>query len=405
MQNEDRISVSALSVITVISVVIALSLNVLCFLTLTAENSFSIGDIRFWPWWMMMPPVTLIILSCFGLFFLHAKKKNIVPTVIAALLLFQHNSFAAGGTIEMIAPATLSGNGNLRLGGMRQGNAGPDVVDCFAAMEYRFTRGSYHGKPIPFRIHMPDNIDYRKKYPLIVWFHGLGEAGDDNVKQLGHLQGAMEFFVGNNRQDFFLLAIQCPSGNPHWLRSISTEDKGDSPLDITGEIMEAFIRQYPVDENRISLFGLSLGGSAVWEFARKHRRRFAAMAPCSGRPPKDGDLAPYLGTPIWAFNNVGDSGTPIGETERFVETINASGGNAFLSAYEDGGHDAWTRAMKEDKIIGWLILQSLNGKGPPQGIVCRPISATRHFFMFGLPILIIAAVLATDISRRKRGRS
>ncbi len=394
MQNEDRIS---LSIITAVTVVIILTLNVSSFLAITTGDSFFIADVRFWPWWMMTSPVILLILSCIGLFPLRKRRKDIVPAVIVALLLFQEVSFADDDTIELISSAKLSGTD--------RSQTEPDIVDCFAAMEYRFTGGSYRNKPIRFRMHMPDNIDYQKKYPLIVWFHGLGEAGDDNVKLLGHLRSSMGFFIGNNRRDFFLLAVQCPPGNNHWLGSTSAEETGDSPLTITGEIMEAVIRQYPVDENKVSLFGISLGGSAVWEFAKKHPRRFAAMVPCSGRPPGDGDSAPYLGTAIWAFNNIGDTGVPIGETERFVETINVSGGNAFLSAYVDGGHDAWTRAMKEDKIVGWLILQRLDGKGPPQGVVCRPISVTRHFFLFGLPVLIVVAVLTTDIFRRKRGGS
>jgi len=45
--------------------------------------------------------------------------------------------------------------------------------------------------------------------------------------------------------------------------------------------------------------------------------------------------------------------------------------------------------MREEKLIGWLIRQSLVQPGPPQGVVYRPLTATQQFTWFGLPALII----------------
>jgi predicted peptidase len=62
-------------------------------------------------------------------------------------------------------------------------NANIRVIDCFAAMEYHYTGGRYVDEPIRFRMYSPEKILLNKKYPLIIWFHGIGESGEDNTRQ------------------------------------------------------------------------------------------------------------------------------------------------------------------------------------------------------------------------------
>ena len=37
---------------------------------------------------------------------------------------------------------------------------------------------------IPYRLYVPENYDKHKKYPLVLYLHGGGGRGDDNLKQI-----------------------------------------------------------------------------------------------------------------------------------------------------------------------------------------------------------------------------
>jgi predicted peptidase len=322
---------------------------------------------------------------------------------------FPNVSQAAESHFTLLEPARYVSARDAREAALSDSQAGqggylanPLIVDCFAAMEYLYTGGRYENEPIRFRLRSPLNTEPGKKYPLIVWFHGRGERGEDNARQLAHLQSSMHFFAGSNQQDFFMLATQCPGDNDQWLRSMSQVSKGDAPMTIAGEIMEALLREFPIDENRISAAGLSSGATAAWEFVRRSPRLLAAIGPCSGNPLRDARPEEYLVPAIWAFVNRGDATVSTQDATVFVEAINSGGGNAFLTVYNAEGHDTWTRAKRQENLIGWLILQSLVTPGPPQGVVCRPLTATQQFTRFGLPTIIITAcIILFFLGRRK----
>lgn len=390
--------------------VVLLFLNICCFIGLfTTDVEFPWTDARFWPWWAMILPVSLAIFSCSG-FLLTRKTKSVVLLCLFLCIAVLPNLLeAAENRITLLEPAKFVSAKEAKEAVKNESQAGqggfladPKIVDCFAVMEYKYTGGRYEAEPIPFRLRLPLVIEPGTKYPLIVWFHGRGESGNDNQRQLAHLQLSMEFFAGSTQQDFFMLATQCPGDNNQWTRSLWKVGKGDAPMTIAAEIMEAVLQEYPVDENRISACGFSSGGTGAWEFGRISPRKLAALGSCSGNPVKEAKPEEYLGPAIWAFVNKGDAGVSSEDVIVFIEAINAGGGNAFLSLYNAAGHDSWTKAMREEKLIGWLLLQSLTKPGPPQGIICRPLTPAQQFTRFGLPVLIIVAcIIPLFFGRRK----
>lgn len=270
-------------------------------------------------------------------------------------------------------------------------NANVNVIDCFAAMEYRYTGGRYVDKPIKFRMLLPEEMEPDKKYPLVIWFHGVGESGEDNTRQLSHVQSTIEYLTGKDKLDFFMIVTQCPSDNKNWETSISQEGKGDAPMTIVEEILDTVIREYPVDENRLSVFGLCSGGNAAWNFVAKHPGRFAAMTACTSSP-GNATLDQFKNTAIWAFNNKDDP-APWKSVQQFIAAHHANGGNSLMTLCETGGHDAWTNALLNQKVIGWMILQDLQKGGPPAGVVCYHRTAKQVFLLFGLPLVAILCVI------------
>jgi len=391
--------------------VILVLLNVLCFVGLfVTDTEIPWMDVRLWPWWAMILPISLAIFSLAGLFLTRKTKLGVLLCLFWCWGVLSHGLQAAENRIVLLEPAKFVSAKDAWEAAKNESQtaaqggflADPTIVDCFAAMEYRYTGGRYEDASIKFRLRSPLAIEPGKKYPLIVWFHGRGESGNDNQRQLAHMQVSMEFFAGPNQRDFFMLATQCPGDNNLWTHSVSHEGKGDAPMTITTEIMEALLREYPVDENRIGACGFSSGSTATWEFGRKSPRKLAALGACSGNPMSDANPVEYLGLAIWAFVNKRDSTVSSEDAVIFVDAINTGGGNAFLSLYDADGHDSWTRAMREEKLLGWLIRQSLIKQGPPQGVICRSLTPAQQFTWFGLPVLIIViCAMSLFVGRRK----
>jgi len=277
-------------------------------------------------------------------------------------------------------------------------NANVNVIDCFAAMEYRYTGGRYVDEPIKFRMLFPDEIKPGKKYPLIIWFHGVGESGEDNTRQLAHFQSAIEYFAGKNKLDFFMIVTQCPSDNRHWETSISNEGKGDAPMTIAYEILENVINEYPVDENKLGVIGICSGGNAAWNFVAKHPGKFASMVACTSSP---GNVAigQFKNTAVWAFNNIHDP-APWEVVERFVTAFTAEGGNAFVTLRETGGHDTWTNALLHQHVIVWMLSQDLQKGGPPAGVICYHRTAGQVFLLFGLPVAVFLCAIPFYLRKR-----
>ena len=73
------------------------------------------------------------------------------------------------------------------------------------------------GQKLPYRLLKPEKIEPGKRYPLVLFLHGLGERGTDNVRQL--LRGAGEFAKPANRRKYpcFVVAPQCPADRL-WVR-------------------------------------------------------------------------------------------------------------------------------------------------------------------------------------------
>lgn len=268
------------------------------------------------------------------------------------------------------------------------------VVDCFAEKTYRYTGGRYENELIRYRFRSPKRIVPGQKYPLVVWLHGKGESGDENTRQLSHVQATMEFLDGENELDFFVLATQCPKDNRDWTNSVSPDGKGDAPVTILNEILDAVLGEHPIDRNRIGLVGLCSGGGGAWPLLEARPGFFSGVVVFSTAPPTGFDWnEQYRNTSLWAFTNLDDTAVSTPEMRRFVKQVNRSGGLAHLTTRESGGHDSWTEAMRSDKVIAWLIHRDLQHRSPPPGLVMHVrADGKKPFLYFGLPLVLIGAV-------------
>lgn len=187
--------------------------------------------------------------------------------------------------------------------------------------------------------------DYKKNknttYPLLIFLHGSGERGDsiDLVKKHGPPS------IVETRPDFPFITVspQCPEGT-WWV----TED-----LQV---MLEQILAKYRIDNERIYLTGLSMGGFGTWTWAARYPDQFAAIAPVCG-----GGDAIFAGklknTPVWAFHGEADPVVPVKRTIEMVEAVNASGGSARMTIYPGVGHDSWVNAYRDEDLYKWLLNQ------------------------------------------------
>ncbi len=183
----------------------------------------------------------------------------------------------------------------------------------------------------------------KENWPLIIFLHGSGERGTDLAKVKVH--GPPKIVDGNPNFPFILVSPQ------------GYEDE-DWNIDRLDRLLAKIRKEYRIDNRRIYLTGLSLGGFATWDWAIARPGIFAAIAPICGR--SDASKAARLSkTPIWAFHGDSDSVVdPMGSIE-MVRAVQAAGGNAKLTLYPGTDHDSWTQTYDNPALYYWLLQNRL----------------------------------------------
>ena len=220
-----------------------------------------------------------------------------------------------------------------------------------------------------FRIFTPKGWSRKKKSPVILFLHGAGERGDDNLAQTR--VGIGPAIVRQQESLPFIVVLpQCPRNR--WWTEPDMQAQALKALDQT-------VKELNGDPKRTYLTGLSMGGYGSWIMAAGYPSKFAAIAVvCGGvRPPprvnvpqpKDGPAAsadPYgavaatIGkTPVWVFHGGADPVVPVTESRKMVEAIKASGGSVRYNEYEGVGHNSWDKAYAEAEIFPWMLAQKL----------------------------------------------
>ena len=218
-----------------------------------------------------------------------------------------------------------------------------------------------------YKVYVPKDWTKDKEWPVILYLHGAGERGNDNVAQtrvgIGPAIGRQKGFSA------ITVFPQCLSNR--WWSEPEMQEMAIKALDQS-------IKEFNGDTNRIYLTGLSMGGYGTWAIARDYPGRFAAYAPICGGvlPPRvvSGlpedprvktadpymDVAKKIGkTPVWVFHGETDPVVPVSESRKMVEALKSAGGTVRYSEYEGVGHNSWDRAYAEPEFFSWLLSQKL----------------------------------------------
>lgn len=198
-----------------------------------------------------------------------------------------------------------------------------------------------------YLLYLPGDYSENKKWPLILFLHGSGECGSDI--EIVKRNGIPKIVDNDDSYPFVAVSPQCPE---------------DSAWENHFEDMELLLEEaadtFSIDEDRIYLTGLSMGGYGTWDFASVYPDMFAAIIPICG-----GSIYPELveslkDLPIWAFHGSADDVVPVQETRTLVDALRECGGNIRYTEYPGVGHDSWTVTYENPEVIRWLLNQKRN---------------------------------------------
>ena len=200
---------------------------------------------------------------------------------------------------------------------------------------------------IPYLQYLPENFDAKKdeKYPLILFLHGRGESKGplSIVKKWGPPKIAEEKGL-----PYIVISPQCPKSS--WW---SNNDQQE----LLTKLLTHVRKELPIDNKRIYLTGLSIGGFGSWEMAARHPKTFAAVIPiCGGGSPENAKKLTEI--PIWNWHGTEDQAVPISKSNEMVEAIKKAGGTKITySVLEGVGHDSWIQAYGDPKLWEWMAKQ------------------------------------------------
>lgn len=218
------------------------------------------------------------------------------------------------------------------------------------------------GFTLSYRLYIPDGLPEGERVPLLVFLHGAGQRGSDNAAQLVLGIPSILSYVEKRNIPVIILAPQCPQGaqwvSVPWGGDAHTMPvKPSAPLGAVQDLVPEIISKYPVNESRIYLTGISMGGFGAWDYLQREPDRFAAVVPICG----GGDLAmaPRLvGTPIQVFHGALDKTVKPHRSRDMVEAIRAAGGSLIqYTEYPDVAHASWTPAYQSESLLDWLFQQ------------------------------------------------
>jgi len=215
---------------------------------------------------------------------------------------------------------------------------------------YTFERESATGKVrLHYLLFLPQDYqeEIGKRWPLILFLHGLGERGD-NLEDLELLKAHGPPRLVEEQPDFpfIVLSPQCPSDS-YW----------GYQLDNLNALLDEVVATCAVDPDRLYLTGLSMGGDGAWALAIRYPERFAALVPIAARGNED-EACKLKDLPIWVFHGAKDTVVPPSESEEMVKALEECGGDVRFTLYPDAEHDSWTETYNNPELYTWLLQQT-----------------------------------------------
>ncbi len=223
--------------------------------------------------------------------------------------------------------------------------AGPQVVTFFSDID---------DTDQPYSLYLPKDYNPARKYPLVISLHGAGSNHRLNLRRVfgkGNLPGetdaeATRYFPPLPDVDY-IVASPLARGTMGY-RGIPEKDV----LDVLADVKKRF----SIDEDRVYLTGLSMGGGGTLWIGLTRPDLWAAIAPvCPADPQETARFAPNaLNLPVHLFQGAADPLVPVEATRLWNEKLKALGTQVEYIEYPHVSHNSWDNAYKNAAIFDWF---------------------------------------------------
>lgn len=215
----------------------------------------------------------------------------------------------------------------------------------------------------PYAIYIPENFDETKEYPLVIFLHGAFSNHRLGLRRAfgeGNIQGpefgtpgfvppqtdleATRFYPQLKSVDY-IVAAPFARGTAGY-QGIPEQDVFDMLTDIKSK--------FSIDEDRMYLTGLSMGGGGTLWLGLTRPDLWAAIAPVCPAPPEDvNNLAGNaLNIPVHLF--VGDRDRLMATADEWKAKFESNDVDTKYIVYPGIAHNSWEYAYKDGFIFEWF---------------------------------------------------
>lgn len=211
----------------------------------------------------------------------------------------------------------------------------------------------------PYGLYMPKNFnpgfyDPSRKYPLVISLHGAYSNHRLNLKRvfgLGNRMGETDAEATRYFPEFrdvgMIVASPLARGTLGYV--------GIPEADVYA-VLDDVKKRFPIDEDRIYLTGLSMGGGGTLYIGLTRPDIWAAIAPvCPAPPVGTMDLAPNaLNIPVKLFHGDADPIVPVTGTREWNKRFLELGVKSEYVEYPGVKHNSWDNAYANASIFDWF---------------------------------------------------
>jgi dienelactone hydrolase len=192
--------------------------------------------------------------------------------------------------------------------------------------------------------------DNTNRYPVVISLHGIKEKGNSlsDVSRVANV-GLPKYVKYGQQYPFILISPQLKTSMARWTGSYVMQ------------VLDHIKKKLRIDETRIYLTGLSLGGGGVWSVISANPETFAAILPvCSGYNTLSAaaDIA-REDVPVWAFHGDKDGTVSYTVTQKMINALNGTSPKpsplAKFTIFPGMSHIIWDKVYKQTTALEWML--------------------------------------------------
>jgi hypothetical protein len=187
-------------------------------------------------------------------------------------------------------------------------------------------------------------------YPIVISLHGIKEKGNTlSSLELVDNVGLPKYIKYGQQYPFILISPQLKTSMGKWT--------GAYVIEVLNHVKK-YLR---IDNRRIYLTGLSLGGGGVWSVATSNPEPWAAILPiCTGyNVLTSANKIAAENLPVWGYHGDKDYTVSYTVTQKMINAINGCTPKptplAKFTIFPGMGHVIWDKVYKETTALNWLL--------------------------------------------------